>query len=518
MAFNYMSYLTGANTNMTERQFFEREIRRWKSSRGRKNQIAGEQYYHGLHDILKRKRTVIGKDGKLSEVDNLPNNRIVDNQYGKMVDQKTNYLFGKRFTFNTENDEYKAALSKIFNKRFHRTLQNLAESSLNGGIGWLYVYYDENREFRFKRFEPYEVLPFWKDAEHTSLDCVVRVYETNVYDGFSLRTVEKAEIYKATGVERFEFVNGSLIKDPVYPSGNYVEVEESAEASGGGANGGAGWNTSGGAGGDNDAGAGGHTGGYNWDRIPIIPFKYNDEEIPLICKVKSIQDGINVMLSDFENNMQEDSRNTILIIKNYDGENLEEFRHNLATFGAVKVKTIDGSEGGVDALQVEVNSENYKVLLELLKKALIENAMGYDAKDDRMSGSPNQMNILSMYSDIDLDANGMETEYQASFEDLLWFINAHLANSGQGDFEGEEVEIIFNRDMLMNETDIINNIRNSVGILSDETLVAQHPWVNDVGAELERLKKESGPEGSDYPNAPPASDNNALVTDRAENA
>ena len=77
------------------------------------------------------------------------------------------------------------------------------------------------------------------------------------------------------------------------------------------------------------------------------------------------------MLSDFQNNMQEDSRNTTLIIKNYDGENLGEFRHNLAAYGAVKVRTLDGAEGGVDVLQVEVKSENYRALLELLKTALI---------------------------------------------------------------------------------------------------------------------------------------------------
>ena len=47
--------------------------------------------------------------------------------------------------------------------------------------------------------------------------------------------------------------------------------------------------------------------------------------------------------------------------------------------------------------------------------------MGYDAKDDRLSGNPNQMNIQSMYSDIDLDANDMETEFQAAFEEILWF-------------------------------------------------------------------------------------------------
>jgi SPP1 family phage portal protein len=139
---------------------------------------------------------------------------------------------------------------------------------------------------------------------------------------------------------------------------------------------------------------------------------------------------------------------------------------------------------------VTVDSENYKVLLEILKKALIENAMGYDAKDDRLSGSPNQMNILSMYSDIDLDANGTESEWQASFESLLFFVNVHLANGGQGDFDGKTVDIIFNRDVLMNETDVINNIRNSVGIVSEETLLTKHPYVTDASVELERLKAE----------------------------
>ena len=134
------------------------------------------------------------------------------------------------------------------------------------------------------------------------------------------------------------------------------------------------------------------------------------------------------MISDFENNMQEDARNTILILKNYDGENLGEFRRNLATFGAVKVR----DDGGVETLTVEINAENFNSILKLFKDKLIENARGYNAKDDRMGNNPNQMNIQSMYSDIDLDANGMETEFQAAFDDLLWFINQDFANTGRG--------------------------------------------------------------------------------------
>ena len=472
--FDYMNMIAfGARSAMTEKQFFELEIRNWKKSKARAEQITGEDYYQGRHDILKRKRTVIGKDGLLQEVENLPNNRLVDNQYTKMVDQKTNYLLGQPLTFDTDNDNYEDVLKKVFNRKFHRILQNVGEDSLNGGIAWLYVFYDENGEFKFKRFEPYECLPFWKDAEHTILDCLVRVFPVEVYEGQVLKKIEKVEIYKDSGIERYVLTSsGSLIEDVENPSSDYMTAEDGR--------------------------------GYNWGKIPIIPFKYNNKEIPLIRKVKSLQDAINVTLSDFENNMQEDSRNTILVIKNYDGQNLAEFRHNLATFGAVKVKTIDGAEGAVEALQVEVNAENYKGLLEILKKALIENAMGYDAKEIRLGGgSPNQMNIQSMYNDIDLDANGMETEYQASFEEMLWFVNAHLANTGQGDFTNEDVTVIFNRDMMMNEAEIMTMLYQGGVQISNETLLGQVPFIDDVSGELERVKAEKQEAIDEYANSFP---------------
>ena len=61
--------------------------------------------------------------------------------------------------------------------------------------------------------------------------------------------------------------------------------------------------------------------------------------------------------------------------------------------------------------------------------------MGYDAKDDKLSGNPNQLNIKSMYSDIDIDANNMEMEYQSSLMKVIWFVKQHLANTGSGSLE-----------------------------------------------------------------------------------
>ena len=102
----------------------------------RKIMLDGERYYRGEHDILKRKRTVIGKNGKLEEV-RPPNNKIVDNGSAKMVDQKVNYLIGEPLTFDTEDESYEKELLSIFNMRYHRLLQNVAENSLNCGLGYI---------------------------------------------------------------------------------------------------------------------------------------------------------------------------------------------------------------------------------------------------------------------------------------------------------------------------------------------------------------------------------------------
>lgn len=452
---------------MTDEDIILAEISRFKASPRRQLMLTGEKYYEGDHDILRRKRTAIGEDGNIIELDNLPNNLIVDNQYKKMVNQKNNYLLGQPFSLQTDNEAYAQALRQILGASFKRTLKNIGEDSLNSGVGWLYIYYNEHGELTFKRFNPVEIIPGWGDSEHTVLDYVIRVYEVTVYEGKREKIVERVELYQEDGIRYYE-LNGAELT-PIEPyRQNYIHADE---------------------------------GSFNWERIPLIPFKYNSREILLVKNVKSLQDGLNLIESNFLNQMEEDTRNTILVLVNYDGQNLGEFRRNLATYGVVKVKSIDGVPGDLKTLEVAVNAENYKAILEVFKKAIIENARGYDAKDDRLTGNPNQMNIQSMYSDIDLDANGTETEYQAAFEGLIWFINCHLANTGQGDFTGENVDIIFNRDMLLSEAEIIDNVTNSRGLLSDETLIAQHPWVDDPFAELKRVQKQREQEQNPYPGA-----------------
>ena len=436
-------------------KYLEAVLNEWLFSPRRAEQLLAEKYYDGDHDILRRERKVIGSDGNLIPINNVANNKLVDNLYRKLVDQKTNYVLGKPLTIATEKDEYVKELTKVFNKKVHRQLRVLARYAVNGGIAWLYPYYDENKQFHLMVFPAHEICPIWKDKSHTELGGALRYYKEVVYEKNGGSTVfEHVDLFAIEGIKHYRRNGGALVETGFT---SYMTVE-----------------------GEN----------YAWERLPIIPFKYNDTETPLIRGVKCLQDALNQVLSDFQNNMEEDPRSTILVLKNYDGTNIPEFRQNLATYGVIKVTTVDGVQGGVETLNVEVNAQNYQAILMQLKRAIVENGRGFDAKEERMDGDPNQMNIESMYTDIDLDVNAMETEFQAGFEELKWFIDQYIINKGKGDYTEEEVEFVFNRDIFINEDAKIENCVKSSGIISRKTILTRHPWVTNVEHELRQIEED----------------------------
>jgi len=158
----------GAKKGITQKKQLEIEITQFKTSRKREWMLIGDNYFEGEHDILTRKRKVLNDQGELEEVDNLPNNKRLDNQYAKLVDQKVNYLLAKPLTIKTENKEYQKALKLVLNKRFHKTFRYLGENVLNHGLSWLYPYYNELGQFTFMRLPAYEIIPFGRITKRLS--------------------------------------------------------------------------------------------------------------------------------------------------------------------------------------------------------------------------------------------------------------------------------------------------------------------------------------------------------------
>lgn len=84
----------------------------------RKKQLEGEAYYDGYQDVTHRERLALDEDGKPIVLKNLPNNRLVNNLYSKMVDQKTNYSFGRPLSFDTGKQGVCQCPGSVFGARF----------------------------------------------------------------------------------------------------------------------------------------------------------------------------------------------------------------------------------------------------------------------------------------------------------------------------------------------------------------------------------------------------------------
>jgi SPP1 family phage portal protein len=461
----------GAGKVMSLEEIINLEIDEWLGSSLRQLMLTGQRYYESDPDILQRQRTVIGPGGQAVKAENLANNRLVHNFVRKLVDQKVGYLFGLPMAIQTDNQDYLHQLGEVFDKRFLRLFQNLGREAVNKGKAWLHVYYDQDGHLAFARIPAEEIIPLWRDSAHTDLQAVIRVYEVEAYEGKDKRSIIKVEFWDTTGVRRYVRDGDGLIED--------------VEAGGHGAH--------------FSVTTGDQAQGYNWERVPFICFKYNDDELPFIRFVKTLVDDYDARKSDNTNNL-EDLPNSVYVIKNYDGADLGEFRRNLSAYRAVKVS----DDGGVETLSLEIDTEAYKTHVEMTRKDIYEFGRGVDTQSERFGGDKSGIALRFLYADLDMDANIIETEFQAGLEQLRWFVDQHLANASGSDFSREHVDFILNRDIIINETDVISNAKSSVGIISDETIVANHPWVTDLQAELGRLKEQKAEAMEQYRLGPPA--------------
>lgn len=221
---------------------------------------------------------------------------------------------------------------------------------------------------------------------------------------------------------------------------------------------------------------------YLWERMPLIAFKYNEEEQPLIDCIKSLIDDYNLQAS-VNADLLADIPNFIYKLVNYGGTNLQEFLNDLNRYRAVKLDV----DGDVDKLQAELQTDAVEKELLRIRKAIYEFGRGVDTQDENL-GNASGVALRYRYSDLDMDCNILETEFQSSLEQLIWFIDQYLLMTGKGDFTNEPISIIFNRDIIINKSEVIANCQASVGILDDQTIRENHPWYTEQVED--RLKKQ----------------------------
>lgn len=434
-------------------------INDFNSSKKRQLMAVGQKYYEVDNDILKRKITKKVKGTEIEETYKA-NNKLAHSKYKNMVDEKVAYLLSRDYSLSCENEEYVKKVKDVLGKHFQYQLSGLGYEASNKGIAWLQAYVDLEGNFKTMIIPSEQCIPVWRDSSHTELESMIRVYETVTWEYDRKKTITNVEVWTMEGVSYYRLEGKLLIadydknNDNNGPVAHYKKGEE--------------W--------------------YSWGRVPFIAFKNNRIEMPDIKFVKSLVDAYDLSRSEAANYVEE-VKNLIFILKGYGGEDISEFMRRLNEDRAIPID--DPADGGVDTLTPQMDITALREHYEQLKRDLIEDGQSINKDLDKFGSAPSGVALKFMYSGLDLKCNALETEFKMGFENLLYFINIYLSESSLGTYKNVDLDIIFNRDMEINESEVIDNCQKSKGTISDKTIIANHPWVKDVEAEEKALEEQT---------------------------
>lgn len=440
-------------------QIVTEEVREFRGSAQYKEMLLADAYYNNFSDVQNKQMAESGNT----------NTKIEHPILKKLIKQKADYLLGKPFSISSKSSEYAACLSDVFCYAVRRKLRRMCKDSIKYGIAWLQPYFADGK-LNFMRIPAPELIPEWADAEQTLLNAFIRVYDQTVYAGTRKCTVTHAELWTAEGVMWFKTAPYTASLSSSAACVFEIDREHGTEESG--------WI-------EPHFNVGGTA--YNWNSVPLVWVKYDDENdaAPLLHDVKEIIDDINWQKS-ITADVLRDIVNFIYVLKNYGGQNLGEFLEELKKNKAIKVD----ADGGVDRLSADLNIDAVVKHLNEQRRDLYDYANAVDTKDPDL-GNASGAALKFRYMALDNECAALGDEFRTMFEQLKPFIDTYLQIIGKGDFKDVGFNVTFNMDMPVNETEVIQSARDSKGIISNRTIIENHPWVKDVDEEEMQIEKEN---------------------------
>jgi len=407
--------------------------------------IEGVRYYNNENDILRRKAYRF--DGGVKIEDETKQNRRLNHNWHKLlVDQKTSYLLGKPIRISADDMELTATINKNLGEGFDDVLCELSKGASNKGIEWLQLFINENGGFDFAVIPAEQVVPIWDTSLQKKLVGLIRYYEVKRVVGGSELVIEW---WTDNSVKHF-------VRDT---SGSVDFVKEDCHFYKNGA-------------------------GFGWGKVPFIPFKNNEEMISDLKFYKNLIDDYDLCVSDLSNNLAE-VQEVVTVLKGYEGTDLREFSENLRYYKVIKVAPGDGS--GVDKLEISIPIEAKREMLDRLEENIFTFGQGINVKSDKFGTSASGVALKFLYSLLDMKAGITERKFAVAIKEVLWFLCEYVAMTGGGIYEPSTVAVVFSRRLIANELELAQIAEGSKGIISDETIIAHHPWTEDVDFEMKNV-------------------------------
>lgn len=219
--------------------------------------------------------------------------------------------------------------------------------------------------------------------------------------------------------------------------------------------------------------------------VPFFPFFNNNIDTDDLKNIKPLIDTYCKVFSGFVNDL-EDIQEVIFVLTNYGGADLGQFLRDLKDYKAIQIESDgDGDHSGVSTLTIELPVDAREKLLEITRKCIFEQGMGIDP-DPQNFGNSSGVALQFLYSLLEQKAGLQETEFKLGFGRFIRCI-CRLNNI---QIKDDTIVQTWTRTSVKNDQELSQIATQSKGVISDETIVAHHPWVEDPEKEMELLKAQ----------------------------
>lgn len=223
---------------------------------------------------------------------------------------------------------------------------------------------------------------------------------------------------------------------------------------------------------------------HNLGTVPFIPFQNNNVCSSDLDKIKRLVDSYDKTYSGFVDDL-EDIQQVIFVLTNYGGADLKQFLSDLKYYKTIQVES-EGSEdkSGVSTLTIDIPVEARDKLLDITRKAIFDMGQGIDPQQQGFDNTSGEA-MKFLYSLLELKAGLMETEFRQGFGELIRAISRYYSGK-----EPEQIIQTWTRTSIRNDAELVDMCQKSVGVISNKTILKNHPFVENAEDEEKELAAE----------------------------
>ena len=407
-----------------------------------------DRYYRNQSDVLYGPKKEDEEGHPLRNADN----RIPRNFHGLIVNQKAAYAFTTPPTFDVGNSKANAEILNALGDEYRKECMELCVNAANAGVAWIHYWTNELNEFEWAVIDSKQIVPIWNKSAKQKLIGALRVYtQIDEADGknytiYEYWNKEECQVYRRlqSDLNYDNLTDYAIFENPT--TGELVSEYS-----------------------------------HGMEEIPFIPFFNNNIKSSDLDNIKPLIDVYDKVFSGFINDL-EDVQELIFVLSGYGGTDLNGFLQDLKKYKVIKMDSDEGA--GVSTLNIEIPIEARNSVLDATRKAIFEQGQGFDPRPENFGNQSGEA-LKFMYSLLEMKTGLMETEFQLGFAKLVRAI-CNFKN-----IKCDNIVQTWTRTCIKNEQEQAAICKDSVGIISQKTILKNHPFVEDVEEELKQLQKEN---------------------------